>query len=50
MDEAAECDDLLLMREGRLLRNCTPNELRGETGEEDLGKAFLRVIEMASGT
>ena len=50
MDEAAECDDLLLMREGRLLRNCTPNELRGETGEEDLGKAFLRVIEMVSGT
>ncbi len=47
MDEAGECDDLLLMREGRLLRHCAPDELRRETGEEDLGRAFLKVIEMA---
>ncbi|MCB0829094.1 MAG: ABC transporter ATP-binding protein [Solirubrobacterales bacterium] len=45
MDEAGECDQLLLMREGRLLRHCTPDQLRRETGERDLGRAFLEVIE-----
>jgi ABC-2 type transport system ATP-binding protein len=45
MDEASECDELLLMREGRLLRQTTPAALREETGEQDLGKAFLAIIE-----
>jgi ABC-2 type transport system ATP-binding protein len=45
MDEASECDELLLMREGRLLRQTTPAALREETGEHDLGKAFLAIIE-----
>lgn len=45
MDEAAECDELLLMREGALLRQLTPDRLRAETGESDLGKAFLAIIE-----
>jgi ABC-2 type transport system ATP-binding protein len=45
MDEAAECDSLLLMREGALLARTTPDELRARTGENDLGKAFLAVIE-----
>ncbi|MCB0876202.1 MAG: ABC transporter ATP-binding protein [Solirubrobacterales bacterium] len=45
MDEAGECDELLLMREGRLLRQTTPAALREETGQQDLGKAFLTVIE-----
>ncbi len=45
MDEASECDELLLMREGELLRQTTPEALRTETGEHDLGKAFLAVIE-----
>jgi ABC-2 type transport system ATP-binding protein len=45
MDEASECDELLLMREGRLLRQTTPAALREETREQDLGKAFLAVIE-----
>jgi ABC-2 type transport system ATP-binding protein len=44
MDEASECDELLLMREGAILRQTTPAGLREETGEEDLGKAFLRLI------
>lgn len=44
MDEAGECDHLLLMRDGALLRQCRPDELREETGEDDLGKAFLAVI------
>jgi ABC-2 type transport system ATP-binding protein len=45
MDEAAECDLLLLMREGRLIAQETPDELRRLTGSDDLGEAFLRLIE-----
>jgi len=45
MDEAAECDDLLLMRDGVLLEQSTPGELRRSTGQGDLSKAFLAVIE-----
>lgn len=45
MDEAAECDDLLLMRDGRLLAALTPDALRADTGADDLGEAFLRLIE-----
>src|SRR5439155_24047743 len=45
MEEAAECDAPLLMREGTILRNTTPDALRAETGEHDLSRAFLAVIE-----
>jgi ABC-2 type transport system ATP-binding protein len=45
MDEAARCSDLLLMREGRLLATLTPTELSEETGEQDMERAFLRLIE-----
>jgi ABC-2 type transport system ATP-binding protein len=45
MDEAEHCDQLLLMREGRILASQSPEELRRETGERDLGEAFLRMIE-----
>ncbi len=48
MDEARECDALLLMREGALLEETTPERLRVGTGEQDLGRAFLAVIERAS--
>jgi ABC-2 type transport system ATP-binding protein len=44
MDEASECDALLLMRQGIVLRDTTPQGLREETGEDDLGRAFLAVI------
>ncbi|MEZ5073377.1 MAG: ABC transporter ATP-binding protein [Solirubrobacterales bacterium] len=45
MDEASECDGLLLMREGRVLRETTPQGLRDETRESDLARAFLALIE-----
>jgi len=45
MDEARECDSLLLMREGALLEHLTPQQLRRRTGREDLGQAFLAIIE-----
>lgn len=44
MDEASECDALLLMRDGLILRETTPQALREQTGEDDLGQAFLAVI------
>ncbi len=45
MDEAGRCDDLLLLRDGRLLASLTPAELRERTGEHDLETAFLRLAE-----
>ena len=45
MEEASRCDHLLLMREGRLLADLTPDELRRRTGEDDMERAFLRLIE-----
>jgi ABC-2 type transport system ATP-binding protein len=45
MDEAAECDEILLMRDGAILRQTTPDGLRSETGERDLSRAFLALIE-----
>jgi ABC-2 type transport system ATP-binding protein len=44
MDEAARCDRLLLLREGRLLSDSTPAELRARTGTDDLEEAFLALV------
>jgi ABC-2 type transport system ATP-binding protein len=44
MDEAGRCHRLLLLREGRLLSDSTPAELRTRTGTDDLEEAFLRVV------
>ncbi|MGV9821472.1 ABC transporter ATP-binding protein [Nocardia xishanensis] len=46
MDEAEHCDRLLLMREGNLLAQLSPDELREQTGEQNLEKAFLTLITM----
>jgi ABC-2 type transport system ATP-binding protein len=48
MEEASECDDLLLMREGAILAATTPDELRARTGESDLSRAFLAIIRGSS--
>jgi len=45
MDEAARCDRLLLLREGRLVAEDTPAALRRMTGTQDLEQAFLRLAE-----
>jgi ABC-2 type transport system ATP-binding protein len=47
MDEADRCDSLLLLREGRLLAQGTPAELRAETGAAALDDVFLALIEAA---
>jgi ABC-2 type transport system ATP-binding protein len=44
MDEAEHCDRLLLMREGALLAQPTPAELRERTGQTSLENAFLALI------
>jgi ABC-2 type transport system ATP-binding protein len=48
MDEADRCTALLLIREGQLLAQGTPAELRARTGAEQLDDAFLRLIETRS--
>jgi ABC-2 type transport system ATP-binding protein len=45
MDEASECDVLILMRDGRIVAVDEPDALRARTGERDLGQAFLKLIE-----
>jgi len=41
MDEAARCDDLLFMREGRFLAAASPQQMLAATGAADLESAFL---------
>jgi ABC-2 type transport system ATP-binding protein len=48
MDEADRCDELVLLREGRVLAQSTPAAIRGRTGAQDLDTAFLRLIEEQS--
>ncbi len=45
MDEAEHCHRLVLMREGRLLVEGTPTELRQNVGASTLDEAFLTYAE-----
>ena len=45
MDEASRCDRLVLLRDGRVLAEDTPDGLRARTGAADLDDAFLRIVE-----
>jgi ABC-2 type transport system ATP-binding protein len=45
MDEAARCQRLIVMREGEILADDSPDGLRGHTRTTDLEQAFLRLIE-----
>jgi ABC-2 type transport system ATP-binding protein len=47
MDEAERCDRLLLMRDGRLLADDSPDVLRSQTGARDIESAFLTLVEGA---
>ena len=44
MDEAARCERLLLVREGRLIADDTTAAVRAAAGTDDLEEAFLRLI------
>ncbi|MCB5170460.1 ABC transporter ATP-binding protein [Streptomyces bambusae] len=45
MDEAERCHHLLLLREGRILAEDTPEALRTRTGSATVEEAFLRLVE-----
>src|SRR6476661_3101266 len=45
MDEAERCHRLLLMREGRIIADGTPDEIRERTGAADIEQAFLHLVE-----
>jgi ABC-2 type transport system ATP-binding protein len=45
MDEARRCDRLLLVREGRIIADDTPDGLLAATGASDHDEAFLRLVE-----
>lgn len=48
MDEADHCGDLLLMRDGRLVAQTTPSQLREDTGCTSLEDAFLSIIKRST--
>lgn len=48
MDEADRCHRLLLMREGALLAQGSPAELREATGSATIEGAFLRLVDRAA--
>jgi ABC-2 type transport system ATP-binding protein len=47
MDEAERCDDLILLRAGRIVATGSPAELRDRTNADDLEDAFLLLAEVS---
>ena len=45
LDEARHCDEVILLREGRIIAQLSPAELSARTGTDDLDEAFIRLIE-----
>jgi ABC-2 type transport system ATP-binding protein len=45
MDEADRCDRLLLMREGVIIADGTPERIRQQTGSADIESAFLALVD-----
>ncbi|MEU3843030.1 ABC transporter ATP-binding protein [Streptomyces sp. NPDC028635] len=48
MDEAERCHRLLLMRDGRILAEDTPDALRARTGADTVEAAFLHLVDQAT--
>jgi ABC-2 type transport system ATP-binding protein len=48
MDEATRCDRLMLMREGRIIADDTPDGLLEKTGATDIETAFLDLVAQAA--
>jgi len=49
MDEADRCDRLLLMRDGRIIADDTPDRIRALTHTDDIEAAFLVLVADAEG-
>ena len=47
MEEATRCQRLLLLRDGRLLADDTPEALLRSTGQADMDAAFLALVRAA---
>lgn len=47
MDEADRCDELVLMRDGRIVAFAPPEQLLRETGTEDIEQAFIALAEVS---
>jgi ABC-2 type transport system ATP-binding protein len=47
MDEAERCDELIMIREGMIVAQGAPDELRRRTNRTDLEDAFLELVEAA---
>jgi ABC-2 type transport system ATP-binding protein len=45
MDEAERCDRLLLMREGAIIADDTPDAIKARAGTDDVETAFLSLVE-----
>jgi ABC-2 type transport system ATP-binding protein len=52
MDDAAHCDKLIFLRQGKVIANGSPAELRATTGKVDanLEDAFLYFIRKEGGS
>lgn len=44
MDEAERCDNLLLVRDGKLLASGSPHALRQQTGTHSVEESFLKLV------
>jgi ABC-2 type transport system ATP-binding protein len=44
MDEATRCDDLVLIRDGRLIAHSSPKELLERTNTKTVEKSFLKLV------
>ena len=45
MEEADHCDELILLRDGAILAKGTPQQLRQETGLENMDSVFISLVE-----
>jgi ABC-2 type transport system ATP-binding protein len=48
MDEAERCDELVLLREGRLVAQDRPLALKRRTGADTMDGAFLELVRAAA--
>ncbi|MFI5270920.1 MAG: ABC transporter ATP-binding protein [Candidatus Saccharimonadales bacterium] len=44
MDEANRCDDLILIRSGKLLSHSTPDDLMKQTNSKSIEESFLKLV------
>jgi len=47
MDEASRCDELVLLRAGRIVAATTPQRLLAQTGAADVEHAFIALAKAA---